>query len=103
MRSVLQCVAVCCSALQCVAVCCSVLRCVAVCCSVLQHAAHQHADGCGVNVGGRNGTLFLFRSHSLSRLLVLSFSFARNLTLVDWYSLCEKILLFEVVVQIAVV
>ena len=33
--SVLQCVAVCCSALQCVAVCCSVLQCVAVCCSVL--------------------------------------------------------------------
>ena len=34
--SVLQCVAVCCSALQCVAVCCSVLQCVAVHCSVLQ-------------------------------------------------------------------
>ena len=33
-RSVLQCVAVCCSVLQCVAVCCSVLQCVAVCCSV---------------------------------------------------------------------
>jgi len=35
-RSVLQCVAVCCSVLQCVAVCCSVLQCVAMCCSVLQ-------------------------------------------------------------------
>ena len=33
-RSVLQCVAVCCSVLQCVAVRCSVLQCVAVCCSV---------------------------------------------------------------------
>ena len=32
--SVLQCVAVCCSALQCVAVRCSALQCVAVCCSV---------------------------------------------------------------------
>ena len=31
-RSVLQCVAVCCSVLQCVAVCCSVLQIVAVCC-----------------------------------------------------------------------
>ena len=30
-RSVLQCVAVCCSVLQCVAVCCSVLQCVAAC------------------------------------------------------------------------
>jgi len=29
-KSVLQCVAVCCSVLQCVAVCCSVLQCVAV-------------------------------------------------------------------------
>ena len=38
-RSVLQCVAVCCSALQCVAVCCSVLQCAAVCCSVLQCVA----------------------------------------------------------------
>jgi len=38
-RSVLQCVAVCCSALQCVAVCFSVLQCVAVCCSVLQCVA----------------------------------------------------------------
>jgi len=37
-RSVLQCVAVCCSVLQGVAVCCSVLQCVAVCCSVLQCA-----------------------------------------------------------------
>jgi len=36
-RSVLQCVAVCCSVLQCVAVCCSVLQCVAVCCSVESH------------------------------------------------------------------
>jgi len=35
-RSVLQCVAVCCSVLQCVAVYCSVLQCIAVCCSVLQ-------------------------------------------------------------------
>ena len=31
-RSMLQCVAACCSVLQCVAVCCSVLQCVAVCC-----------------------------------------------------------------------
>ena len=38
-RSVLQCVAVCCSVLQCAAVCCSVLQCAAVCCSVLQCAA----------------------------------------------------------------
>ena len=38
-RSVLQCVTVCCSVLQCVAVCCSVLQCVAVCCSVLQCVA----------------------------------------------------------------
>jgi len=37
--SVLQCVAVCCSALQCAAVRCSVLQCVAVCCSALQCAA----------------------------------------------------------------
>jgi len=37
--SVLQCVAVCCSASQCIAVCCSVLQCVAVCCSVLQCVA----------------------------------------------------------------
>jgi len=35
-RSVLQCVAVCCSVLQCGAVCCSVAQCVAVWCSVLQ-------------------------------------------------------------------
>jgi len=35
LNSVLQCVAVRCSALQCVAVCCSVLQCAAVCCSVL--------------------------------------------------------------------
>ena len=46
-RSVLQCVAVCCSVLQrvdilksqCIAVCCSVLQCVAVCYSVLQCVA----------------------------------------------------------------
>jgi len=37
--SVLQCVAVCCSALQCVAMCCSVLQCVAMCYSVLQCVA----------------------------------------------------------------
>jgi len=36
LRSVLQCVAVCCSVLQCVAVCCSALQCVAVRCSALQ-------------------------------------------------------------------
>ena len=39
-RSVLQCVAACCSALQCVAVCCSALHCVVVCCSV--HETHWH-------------------------------------------------------------
>jgi len=39
-RSVLQCVAVCCSVLQRVAVCCSVLQCVAVCCSVLLRACN---------------------------------------------------------------
>jgi len=33
-RSVLQCVAACCSMLQCVTVCCGVLQCVAVCCSI---------------------------------------------------------------------
>ena len=38
-KSVLQCVAVCCSVLQCVAVCCSVVQCVAVCCSVLECVA----------------------------------------------------------------
>ena len=50
-RSVLQCVAVCCSVLQCingmvvhtqgagVDLCCKVLQCVAVCCSVLQCVA----------------------------------------------------------------
>ena len=38
-RSMLQCVAVCCSVLQCVAVLCNVLQCVAVCCSVLQCVA----------------------------------------------------------------
>ena len=38
-RSVLQCVAVCCSVLQRFAVCCSVLQCIAVCCSVLQCVA----------------------------------------------------------------
>jgi len=38
-KSVLQCVAVCCSVLQCVAVCCSVLQCVAVRCSV--EASHS--------------------------------------------------------------
>ena len=32
LRSVSQCVALCCIVLQCVAVCCSVLQCVAVCC-----------------------------------------------------------------------
>ena len=37
--SVLQCVAVCCSALQCVAVRCSALQCVAVRCSALQCVA----------------------------------------------------------------
>ena len=36
-RSVLQCVAVCCSVLQCVAVCCSVLQSVAECCSGVQY------------------------------------------------------------------
>jgi len=35
-KSVLQCVALCCSAVQCVAACCSVLQRVAVCCCVLQ-------------------------------------------------------------------
>ena len=39
LRSVLQCVAVCCSVLQCVTVCCSVLQCVVVCCNVLQCVA----------------------------------------------------------------
>ena len=38
-RSVLQCVAVCCSVLQCVAVWCSVLQSGAVWCSVVQHVA----------------------------------------------------------------
>jgi len=38
-RSVLQCVAVCCSVLQCGVVHYSVLQCVAVCCSVLQSVA----------------------------------------------------------------
>ena len=38
-RSVLQCVAVCCSVLQCVAMCYSVLQCVAVSCSMLQCVA----------------------------------------------------------------
>jgi len=38
-RSVLQCVAVCCSVMQCDAVCCSVLQCATVCCSVLQYVA----------------------------------------------------------------
>jgi len=41
--SVLQCVAVCCSALQCVAVCYR-LQCVAVCCSVLQCVAVRVAQ-----------------------------------------------------------
>jgi len=36
LKSVLQCVAVCCSVLQCFAVCCSVLQCVVVFCRVLQ-------------------------------------------------------------------
>jgi len=35
-RSVLQCVAVCCSVLQCIAVCCILSQCFAVGCSVLQ-------------------------------------------------------------------
>ena len=59
-RSVLQCVAVCCSVLQCVAiiapqaggqgetsssvVSCSVLRCVAVCCGVLQSLCLKQVD-----------------------------------------------------------
>ena len=38
-KSVLQCIAVCCSVSQCVAVRCSVMQCVAVCCSVLQYVA----------------------------------------------------------------
>jgi len=38
--SVLQCVAVCCSALQCVAVCCSVLQCAAVCCRWYAEVRH---------------------------------------------------------------
>ena len=41
-RSVLQCVAVCCSVLQCVAVCCSALQCFAVLCSVL-HSVNVEA------------------------------------------------------------
>jgi len=55
--SVVQCVAVSCSALrarirvlcsvlQCVAVCCSVLQCAAVCCSVLQCVAGQSPCSC---------------------------------------------------------
>jgi len=45
-RSVLQCVAVCCSVLQCVAVCCSVWQCVAVCCcSVLQCVPVPESEG----------------------------------------------------------
>ena len=44
LKSVLQCVAVCCSVLQCDALCCSVVQCVAVCCSVLQCVA----VGCSV-------------------------------------------------------
>jgi len=38
-KSVLQCVAVCCSVLQCVAVCCSALQCVAACCNLSQCVA----------------------------------------------------------------
>ena len=37
--SVLQCVAVCCSALQCVTLCCIVLQCIVVYCSVMQFVA----------------------------------------------------------------
>jgi len=46
--SVLECVAVYCSALQCVAVCCSALQCVAVCSSGMQCDAVQ----CSVFVYG---------------------------------------------------
>ena len=62
--TVLQCVAVCCSALQCVAVrcsvsqrvavCCSALQCVAVCCSELQ---------CVVCVGSSARELRILKSH----------------------------------------
>jgi len=48
-RSVLQCVAVCCSVLQCVAVCCSVLQCVAVRCipnSILNGTTHSSVLQC---------------------------------------------------------
>jgi len=38
-RSVLQCVAACCSVLHRVAVCCSELQCLAACCSVSQRVA----------------------------------------------------------------
>ena len=62
-KSVLQCVAVCCSVLQCVAVCCSILMCVAVCCSALQRVASRCSAlqrvpfitsyGCGRVGGGK--------------------------------------------------
>ena len=45
--SALQCVAVRCRVLQCVTVCCRVLQCVAVCCSVLQCiAVHYDVSPC---------------------------------------------------------
>jgi len=51
--SVLQCVAVCCSALQCVAVCCSVLQCVAMCCSVCCR------EVCGTYIHPYQGHLYM--------------------------------------------
>jgi len=51
-RSVLQCVAVCCRVLQCVAVCCEVLQCFTVRCSVVlvvQIRIFTQNHGAGVN------------------------------------------------------
>ena len=50
-RIALQCVVMCCVAVQCVAVCCGVLQCVAVCCSVSSRNRAAHVQPAGHPLG----------------------------------------------------